>query len=285
MTIPYTTFSTDGEFLHFAHANGYPPGAYTPFLEYFTPEYQVVASSFRPLWTDSTPGKFAAWDVLADDLLSFLEDAKINPRGTGKIIGIGHSLGATSTLIAALKRPEYFRALVLIEPIFFMPWMRMLWWLVTKLGAGYRVHPLIKGALKRRAHFPSREAMYENYRTKSVFHRISDQGLRAYVNALAHIEPDGTVTLAYPPAWEARIYATAGTSDPFVWKHAPRLNIPTLLIQGAETDAFGDSVAQRLLQHIPQAKLRAIPQTGHLAPLEKPKMVFEVIDDFLGRVR
>ncbi len=285
MTIPHITLSAGGDLLHFAHANGYPPGAYAPFLEYFTSEYRVVASSFRPLWPNADPEEVSHWGVLGDDLLRFLESYrnKTSPE-QNKIIGVGHSVGATSTLMAALQRPELFRALVLVEPILFMPWMSVAWGIVKKLGLQYRLHPLIKGALKRRRRFSSREAMYENYRTKSIFRRIPDQGLRAYVNALSHVEPDGEAILVYSPVWEARIYATAGAHDPFIWRRAPKLELPVLLVQGADTDAFGDRVAQRLLKRLPHAKLHTIPETGHLAPLEAPERVFEVISGFLRRV-
>ena len=286
MKIPYITFGEEGRFLHFAHANGYPPKTYTPFLEHFASDYRVVASSLRPLWPGADPEEFSNWSVLGNDLLEFLEMAKRETSpGQSQIIGVGHSVGAAATLIAALERPELFQALVLVEPVIFLPWMSFVWRLVTKLGLQYRFHPLIKGALKRRDRFPSREAMYENYRSKSIFNRISDRGLHEYVNALARVEPNGEVTLTYSPAWEARIYATAGLYDPHTWRLVPKLNIPTLLVQGAHTDTFRDSTAQRLLKFLPRAELQVIPEAGHLAPLEAPENVFRVINSWLGRQR
>lgn len=283
MAIPHITLGTEDGLLHFAHANGYPPEAYTPFLEHFALEYQVVASYFRPLWPNTDPEELSDWSLLGQDLLRFLVSvgAKASP-GENKIIGIGHSVGATSTLMASLERPELFQALVLVEPILFVPWKRAAWRVITKLGVGPRLHPLIKGALNRRSRFPSREAMYENYRTKAVFRRISNQGLRAYVNALSRQEPDGQVRLAYSPQWEARIYATAGLHDVHLWRRAPQLNIPVLLIQGANSNSFRDHTARRLLNRLPCAELHTIPQTGHLAPLEAPERVFQVMNTFLS---
>jgi len=282
MNIPHITFGEEGRFLHFAHANGYPPKTYTPFLEHFASNYRVIASSLRPLWPGSDPEEFSNWSVLGNDLLEFLEtDECQTPPGQSQIIGVGHSVGAAATLIAAVERPELFQALVLVEPVIFLPWMSFAWRLVTKLGLQYSFHPLIKGALKRRDRFPSREAMYKNYRSKSIFRRISDSGLEEYVNALARVEPNGEVTLAYSPAWEARIYATAGLYDPHTWQLLPKLNIPILLVQGAHTDSFEDSTAHRLLRFLPCAELQVIPEVGHLAPLEAPENVFQVINSWL----
>lgn len=285
MTIPCTVFGEEGKLLHFSHANGYPPCSYSIFLKQFTPKYQVIAPWLRPLWSEDAPQTVSDWRVFRDDLLSFLnqgEDQITWPSpGGSKVLGVGHSVGATATLLAALRHPELFRALVLIEPILFLPRINILWKIVTMLGLSYHVHPLIRGALKRRRHFLNKEAMYENYRSKAVFRRISDRGLREYVNALARDDARGGVTLAYPPAWEARIYATAGLYDHQIWRFAPKLKLPVLLIRGAETDAFGGQVAQRLLARLPRAELRTIPKTGHLAPLEAPESVFQVISHFL----
>ena len=126
--------------------------------------------------------------------------------------------------------------------------------------------------------------MYENYRSKTVFRRISDHGLHEYVNALATDDSHGGVTLAYSPEWEARISSTARLHDHQIWRLAPKLQLPVLLIQGEETDAFGDQVAQRLLKRLPHAELHTIPETGHLAPLEEPERIYQVINNFLGMV-
>jgi len=285
MINPHIAFGEEGDILHFAHANGYPPRAYKPFLKHFASDYRVVASSLRPLWPDADPNEVADWSVLSADLLRVFEQlgTKILP-GHNKIIGMGHSVGATSTLMTALQRPELFQALVLVEPVILLPWLSMLWKVVTKLGLQYRFHPLIKGALKRRYRFPSRAAMYKNYRSKPIFHRISDGGLREYVNALAREEPNGEVILAYPPAWEARIYATAGLCEPYIWSLTSNLKLPVLLIQGAETDTFGNRIAQRLLERLSFAELNIMPDIGHLAPLEAPERVFQVIKKYLRTV-
>ena len=41
-------------------------------------------------------------------------------RGLSGIVGIGHSLGGVTTMYAALQRPDLFRALVFIDPVFLL---------------------------------------------------------------------------------------------------------------------------------------------------------------------
>ena len=41
--------------------------------------------------------------------------------GWRDVIGVGHSLGGVLTLYAAIRRPDLFRALVFIDPVFLPP--------------------------------------------------------------------------------------------------------------------------------------------------------------------
>jgi len=274
--IPFIDFGGDGPPLHFAHANGYPPRAYTPLLETLTPHYRVTAMLARPLWPDCPPDGLADWSPLADDLLRFLDE-----RGERGVIGVGHSLGGVVTLMAALRRPESFRALVLIDPVLLTYPILAAWTIFYKLGLGYRLHPLALGALRRRRVFESMDLMYAHYRRKPVFSRIDERGLRAYVEALARPRPDGQVELAYPPEWEARIYVTGPLHEWKLWRQLKDLRPPLLIVRGQETDTFVPAAARMSQQRLPQAVIHTIPGAGHLAPMEKPGEVGEVICVYL----
>ena len=71
----------------------------------------------RPLWPDSNPNDIQDWKPFSDDLLRFLAAA----RQPAPVIGVGHSIGAIVTLRAALRDPGKFRALILIDPVLFVP--------------------------------------------------------------------------------------------------------------------------------------------------------------------
>ncbi len=157
----------------------------------------------RPLWPGSSPAGLHDWRPLAGDLARFLDQ-----RGLSGVFGAGHSMGATTTLRLALRQPDRFKALALVDPVFFPPRMALLWDLVYRLGLAGRALPLARRALWRKPVFEDKAAMFANYRSKAVFAGLSDAGLHAYVDALASPLPDGRVGLAYPPQWEARIYIT-----------------------------------------------------------------------------
>src|SRR5215510_2046837 len=122
MKISFVEHGGSGLPLHFLHANGYPLDCYKPLIELLQTYYHVFGMLLRPLWGDSKPEEINDWRIFSDDLLRFLSDYKTEP-----VIGVGHSIGATVTLRAALRDPGRFRALVLIEPVLF-PAGRMIFW-------------------------------------------------------------------------------------------------------------------------------------------------------------
>lgn len=271
--LPQIDFGGSGPLLHFAHANGYPPQAYTPLLETLTPQFHVVAMVTRPQWPDSNPDEVKDWLPFVADLIQFLDE-----RGERNIVGVGHSLGAITTLAAALQRPDLFRALVLIDPVLFRE--RLLWGLdiFRRLGLVHRVHPLIPGALKRRRVFTSADEMYSRYRRAPVFNRLDDRSLRAYVDSMAMPREDGQVELSFSPEWEVKVYETGPLN---LWARIKDLKPPMLIVRGGESDTFFPAAAQKVKRHLPQTVIHDVPQTGHLVPMEKPAEVGKLIIDFV----
>lgn len=274
--IPFDDFGGSGPLLHFAHANGYPPRTYTPLIETFTPRYHLIAMRARPLWPGSSPDEIKSWWPFVDDLIQFLDE-----RAEKNVIGVGHSLGAATTLAAALRRPDLFRAVVLIDPVLLRPRLQFFWSPSQNLGLAHLVHPLIPGTARRRRVFENVEAMFENYRRKSIFRRIDDRGLRAYIEALARPRPDGQVELAYSPEWETKIYETGPIN---FWEQLPELRPPLLIVRGGDTDTFWPGAARRVQRHLPCAVIHTVAGATHLVPMEKPREVGEVIESFLKEV-
>jgi pimeloyl-ACP methyl ester carboxylesterase len=263
--------------LHFAHANGFPPGAYLPLLEHLAQNYRVSALPLRPLWSRENPETLADWRPLADDLQRFLEKQADLPW-----VGVGHSLGGNLSLRLAIEHPGLFQALVLIEPVLFAPWFTPLWRLMLRLGLAHRVHPLVRGAIRRRNQFASSQAMFASYRRKKVFSRLDDQKLWAYVNAAGKNGAGGGYQLAYPAEWEARIYLTASLADPDIWRRLEKLTVPVLVICATEQSSFSKPVKKLFARRLPAAKIHTVHGAGHLLPMEQPALTARLIHSFLS---
>ena len=275
MNIPHFDCGGDSAPLHFLHANGYPPDCYKPLFELLKTQYHVFGMTLRPLWPETRTEDISDWHPFSDDLLRFLSN-----RGTDPVIGVGHSIGGTVTLRTALRDPKKFSAIILLDPVLFVPSFLAMWNFVRAVGLGRRVHPMIPGAIKRRRTFDDLDMAFRGYRTRNVFKYMSDESLRTYIAGITKQKPDGRYELAFSPEWESHIYLT-GMRDFDLWRDLPKLEVPMLIIRGAETDIFLEKAAMLVKQKQPKVKIETLEKSTHILPLERPQEVFDIIQSFL----
>ncbi len=274
--IPYFDLGGDKQPLHFLHANGYPPECYNPFLELLKNQYHVFGMKLRPLWADAKREDLQDWHPLSNDLLRFLSDQK-----PGSVIGVGHSVGGIVTLRAALHDPRNFRAIILLDPVLFMPSFLAMWNIARAMGLGKKLHPKITGALKRRRTFDNLDTVFRGYRTRNVFKYMSDENLRAYIEGITQPKAVGGFELAYTPEWESHIYLT-GLRDFDLWRKLPNLKVPTLIVRAAESDTFLEKAAKLVIRKNPTIQIETLQNSTHLLPLERPQEVAEIMNNFLS---
>jgi len=280
MEIPFTDFGGDGPDLLFLHANGYPPACYRGLTSRLAERYRVQAMHLRPLWTDQPPKSLSSWKPLSTDLMHFIDQ-----RGLENALVVGHSIGAVVALRAALHHPERFRAIVLIDPVLF-PRRVVAWWsLIYRAGLSENIHPLVRASRGRRRFFDDLESVFRGYRRKDVFRFMNDEALRDYITGMTRPRAGGGYELAYSPEWETRIYVTGVKSDLDLWRGLPKLDIPLMILRGAETDTFWSYTGRRVTRIRPQTRIVTIENTTHLLPLERPAEVAGHILDFLEQNR
>lgn len=257
--------------LHFAAANGYPPGAYRAFLEPFVESHEVVASLHRPLWeTPPEIASFTSWDVLGEDLCQLVSEMR------QPVISVGHSMGTATILMAAIQRPELFKSLILIEPVL-VP-RRYLYALRFFRRFSPNTIPLVKRTLARVDRFGSRQEAFEHYRPKRVFKDISDAVLWDYVQHGTIELASGEFTLAYSRDWEARCYTLVHN----LWRLLPQLRVPTLAIRAQGSNTLAMSSWNKWQAMASQVDFIEIEEAGHLVPFEKPDQLADTILRWIG---
>lgn len=279
MNIPHFDLGGDGAPLHFLHANGYPPECYQPLFAHLQNRYRVFGMKLRPLWEGQNKDDFQDWHPYSDDLLRFLSD-----RGADPVIGVGHSIGGIVTLRAALRDPDKFRALILLDPVFFIPSFLVGWNFIRAIGLGEKTHPLIPAAKKRRREFEDLDVLFRSYRSKPIFRYLNDDSLKAYIAGITKPKADGGYELAYTPEWETHIYLT-GLRDFDLWRGLPNLDVPTLIIRGAETDTFLPNAERLVKKKNPHIRVHTMQNATHILPLEYPREVAELINDFVQKIK
>lgn len=266
--IPFHDFGGDGPILHFAHANGYHPKAYHKILQGLRSQFRVIAYEARPFWPNSNPLELHNWEEIADDLIRFLEENQFK-----NVIGVGHSLGGISTAIAALKRPDLFQKLVLLDPVLLPNFAYYLLGLPRSLKLKFI--PVAKIANRRRDTWDSKQAAYDYLRRKRVFNQIPDE---VFSDIIEHciLEEGGKARLRYSKEWETQIYMTPSN----IWAKLGQISQETLAIRGVSSDVLIDKAWNKWQAKQSNASFHSLPDAGHLVPFEQAQLVTNLIKEF-----
>ena len=268
----HVSFGGRGPRLHFYHANGYPPGLYAPLLKRLAASFEVDALALRAMWPGmAPPPPSLRWMTYADDLIAYLDDQRA--RGaTGPVLGVGHSMGATSTLIAAVKRPDLFSALVLIEPAA-VPRYLSIWDTILPYGPRRFFMQPGKRTLERRDRWESRAAFLAPCRQWKSLSGLDDEAFAAFGEHYVQDRPDGGVELAFPKAWEAHNFFCPRS----LWHDLARVGCPVTALRGEESVFFSAAMWRKWKRMRPQDTIHELPGYGHLLPMEAPEQCARII--------
>lgn len=245
----------------FCHANGFNARTYRTILAPLAAELRILAIDLRGHGATTLPADplgFAGWRVFADDLIALLQAAAERP-----VVLAGHSLGAVTCLLAACAAPERVRGLVLFEPVMMDR---------AELSKPLAEHAITLATLRRRDAFRDRAAAVAAYRGRGAFSSWSEAQLADYVAAGFHDGPQGGVTLACRPAWEAAIY---GMQNFDAGAELSRLSRPARIFVG-ETDSSVGAEARRLVVKLGLG-LETVAGASHFLPMEHPDRVRQAL--------
>ena len=179
---------------------------------------------------------------------------------------IGHSFGATVALRLAAERPALVRSLVLIEPVFF------------------QLLPQDRPDLIAR-----RDAEMADY-TAAAARGDWAEAARLFTAKWGDGRPWEDLSPAQQETLARRIRVVEAASDVIradgggVLRSGAlgRLEVPVLLMEGAESPEYVAAIDAGLAARIPGARRVVVPGAGHMAPVTHPGAVAEEIRRFLG---
>ena len=260
--------------LHFAAANGFPVASYRFFLQHFAEHYPLLGLENRGAWGGPPPPPRFGWQDHASDLIAFLDNHSHAP-----VIGVGHSIGATVTALAAARRPDLFRALILCDPAT-LPG-RYLYRAQRLVAPHFTRHlPLVKRTRRRPFHWPSQQAFIDYHRHKPLFRPFSDTAFSDYAAAALHGSSDGQLAMRYHPLWEAHNFSQAQSP----WLALRKLHCPVLLLRAEHSFLHPEPVFRHHCQRLPAGVDSAtVAGRGHMLLQEDGEGVAAICKDWLAR--
>lgn len=261
--------NTPSSSAHFYGGNGFTAGVYLPLLTKLSEQFTITSLAMRGYWHDLPTVKKLTREQDADILIDFLEKTQDKP-----VVGIGHSQGATATAIAAVKRPELFSQLYLIEPVTLTKSQKLIIDLLPiRLKAGQEP---FKSTQAKQAAWESVESYYNYLRAHRAFKRIDDDNLYVFAKNSLVENKQGQYSLLFAPEQELASYF----DTPFVndaLKGLNALDVPYTIIVGKPSIFISDKVRKIWENLVPSERIIELSDNGHLLPMEAPKQCADII--------
>ncbi|KAK4505464.1 hypothetical protein PRZ48_003427 [Zasmidium cellare] len=228
---------------------------------------QLVASGFTSAVMDirghgdsSTDFQKYGDEAIADDFITLIENINKGPT-----ILAGASLSAGAAAIAAGRRPDLVKGLILLGPFLRMPSGIM----------GIIGPTLMKGLVMK----PWGPSVWKSY-SKTLWPGLGDEG--AAKRAAENIE-----SLTRPKRWAAFQATVKGANHNTVTPYLGRIkNVPALVVMGEKDPDWSKPVeeAEWVASNFREARVVAVPGCGHAPHLESPEMVGREVLQFLRRL-
>jgi pimeloyl-ACP methyl ester carboxylesterase len=251
-----------GDPVVFVHGSLNDRRAWGQQVDAFAKRYRVIAYTRRHHFgsEETAPGSAPSVSAAADDLLAVIEALDLAPAHL-----VGSSYGAFAALIAAVKRPEAVRSLVLGEP----PVGHMLTCDVKTMS--------IWDDVLAEQYFPAKDLVAAGK---------SEDGVRMFIDgvigegAFDRLPPQARQTLLdNAPSFAAE----AAPSDPFTAAEAARITMPVLLLSGELSPAWFHTITERLHALLSHAERAVVPAASHGMHSQNPLAYNEIVIEFLGR--
>ena len=273
----YWEWSGDGPTVLMAHATGFH-GRTWDAVARALPGYRVLALDLRGHGRSDHTGEPESWEIFGIDTANIARELGL--RG---VLGVGHSMGGHSVTIAAMREPEAFAGLLLVDPV--MPLDRV----PPREGRG-GVSDFVR---KRRNEWSSPEEMVERFKDRFPYSSWRREVLDDYARWGLVPNPAGEgYVLACTPDMEGGTYAASGNGPAMGTEVIPHIGVPVTVMRGREP-VPGEEAAPfsrsptppRLASLFTDGADVQLPELSHFIPMEAPELVAEQVRALDARVR
>jgi lipase len=265
--LPYLYYKGGASAIIFVHATGFMPWLWHPVIQEFLPQNSAWAPFFCDYREYNPQEGGLSWDIIAKDLSIFCHSLSIEYP-----LLVGHSMGSTVSTIAIANYGLKARGLVLIEPIFLPEEF-------YSLEVDIQKHPLASKSIKRANHWNDENDAWSYLKSKSLFASWDEQVLKLYLKYGMQKQKEGNLKLTCSPQSEAAMFMGGWDINP--WPLLSKVACPVLVVEGENTENKGIVDIQRAVSLFSHAQYISVKHAGHLIPMQKPREIVKIINDFI----
>jgi pimeloyl-ACP methyl ester carboxylesterase len=253
------------------HATGFHARCWDRTIQLLSDRH-VVAIDMRGHGRSDKVGPFT-WDVFGVDVAEFVSILDLD-----NVVAAGHSFGGHSVCQALATVEDRFQRALLIDPVVLAPenYARPDTHRHVRLNDEDE-HPVAR----RRNHFDSVQAMYDNYHGKGSFASWREDVLWDYCRFGCLVDDEG-VTLACPPKVEAAIYQ--GSSGCDIYTLIGDIKIPITILRAelrdrtpGVMDFSGSPTWPLLASRFEQGTDVYLPHLTHFIPMQEPEVIAQYL--------
>lgn len=216
------------------------------------------------------------WNVLSQDIVLLIEQLDLN-----NLVGVGHSIGGHLIARAAVRVPQRFKQLLLIDPVIVSP-QDYVQFLEQTAAFSATDHPVSR----RRNQWRDAQEMFQRFKDREPFNSWQPEVLRDYCDYALHpSSEEGYRQLLCDPINEASVYISQSGNE-VIHEELPRLQTPVTLMRAkftgtSITDLAASPTWPELASVIPDCREIYLPQMNHFIPMQDPALVARHIQDAL----
>lgn len=180
--------------------------------------------------------------------------------GARPAVVVGNSLGGTIALDYALHYPHAVEKLVLVDAQGFIDGLGLLpkmprW--VLELSLKVLQSDWLRQTASKMAYHNKARCATDDARRIGKLHTL----LPGWVNANIAFMRSGGYSIS---------------------KRIPEVGAPTLVVWGRQDEILEPSTAHKFVESLPNARLEWVEECGHVAHLEQPERLYELVAEFVG---
>jgi pimeloyl-ACP methyl ester carboxylesterase len=250
-------------------------------LTALAPEFHVVAPDQRGFGRSDKPEGVEEYqtDKIAQDLFALTDALDI-----GRFTLVGHDWGGAVAWLAALRRPERLKRLVIANAPHPLVFQRSVIEDEPQRAASQYIRAFRTSGMETGIRAMSLETFFEKSFGNHVdLRKISDAERQAYIDdwsqpgaltaMLNWYRASGMVV----PETDEKAHLPVWTRLPF-----PKIKVPTLVVWGMKDQALLPIQLEGLHDLVEDLRLVTAVDAGHFIPWEKPEVVTSAIRDFIA---